>query len=162
MSPLTKIICYHHDHRRNQKLSAPSGDPDRTLSSALSREFILHPFSIDTIQCFFSKLQKYLDLSFLAFLSPSNKLIHRHIFPLTVAPRQTLFRSPDVVLTRAAGLNTFNIRYKLHCLSLWLLLLNLGAVGLTSRLLYHFKLVSPVVGRRVLFERKTRRSKSTA
>lgn len=56
---------------------------------------------------------------------------------LPAVPFVTLFRSPDVILTRASGLSTFNVRYKLNCTSLWMCLLHLGFEKIISRLLYH-------------------------
>jgi len=55
---------------------------------------------------------------------------------------QTLFRSPDVGMTRAVGLSTFNVRYKLNCVSLWLCLVYLGVDEITARLQYYVTLVS--------------------
>jgi len=55
---------------------------------------------------------------------------------------QTLFRSPDISMTRAVGLSTFNVRYKLNCVSLWLCVVYLGLDQITARLQYYMTLVS--------------------
>ena len=55
---------------------------------------------------------------------------------------QTAFRSPDIGLSRVVGLSTFNVRYKLNCLSLWMCLLQMGHENLVARLMYYIGLVS--------------------
>lgn len=63
---------------------------------------------------------------------------------LPAVPFVTLFKSPDVMLTRAAGLSTFNVRYKLNCLSLWMCLQHLGFDKITARLQYHSHLAKTI------------------
>jgi len=45
-------------------------------------------------------------------------------------------------MTRAVGLSTFNVRYKLNCISLWLCVVYLGLDQITARLQYYMTLVS--------------------
>jgi len=45
-------------------------------------------------------------------------------------------------MTRAVGLSTFNVRYKLNCVSLWLCVVYLGLDQITARLQYYMTLVS--------------------
>jgi len=47
-----------------------------------------------------------------------------------------------VALTRVVGLSTFNVRYKLNCISLWLCVIYLGLDQVTARLQYYMTLVS--------------------
>jgi len=44
-------------------------------------------------------------------------------------------------MTRAVGLSTFNVRYKLNCMSLWLCVVYLGQDQITARLQYYMTLV---------------------
>ena len=55
---------------------------------------------------------------------------------------QTLYKTSDPVLARSAGLATFNARYKLICLPLWVCLQNLGHEGVVARVQYSIELVS--------------------
>jgi hypothetical protein len=68
--------------------------------------------------------------------------VNINVFPLTIVKYQTVFRSPDIVLSRMVGLSTFNVRYKLNCLSLWMCLLHLGHDNVVARLMYYAGLVS--------------------
>jgi len=61
---------------------------------------------------------------------------------LPAVPFVTLFRSPDVMLTRAASLSTFNVRYKLNCVSLWMCTVSLGHDNILARLHYHTHLAT--------------------
>ena len=45
-------------------------------------------------------------------------------------------------MTRAVGLSTFNVHYKLNCVSLWLSMVYLGLDQVTARLQYYMELVS--------------------
>jgi len=45
-------------------------------------------------------------------------------------------------MTRAVGLSTFNVHYKLNCISLWLCVVYLGLDRITARLQYYMALVS--------------------
>jgi len=45
-------------------------------------------------------------------------------------------------MTRAVGLSTFNVRYKLNCISMWLCVVHLGLDQITARLQYYMTLVS--------------------
>jgi len=48
-------------------------------------------------------------------------------------------------MTRAVGLSTFNVRYKLNCVSLWLSVIYLGLDQITARLQYYVELVGTVL-----------------
>jgi hypothetical protein len=61
---------------------------------------------------------------------------------LPAVPHVTLYKTSDVALARAAGLATFNARYKLNCLPLWVCLQNLGHEGVVARIQYSMELVS--------------------
>ena len=72
---------------------------------------------------------------------PTNATHHYH------PPTQTLFRSPDMVLTRMVGLSIFNVRYKLNYIALWLCIITLGYHKTVARLYFHTNLVSlPLCG----------------
>ncbi|ESO89261.1 hypothetical protein LOTGIDRAFT_52276, partial [Lottia gigantea] len=49
-------------------------------------------------------------------------------------PYSTLFKTPDPTLAHCAGLNHFNPRLKLSCLSIWICLQSLGHDGIVSRI----------------------------
>jgi hypothetical protein len=75
-----------------------------------------------------------------ATLANSATLHLGHWLRLPAIPLVTLFRSPDVTMTRVVGLSTFNVRYKLNCFSLWMCLINLGHDRIAARLQYYTSL----------------------
>ncbi|ESO02316.1 hypothetical protein HELRODRAFT_94509 [Helobdella robusta] len=66
---------------------------------------------------------------------------------LPALPFVTLFRSPDIVLSRLVALSTFNVRFKLNCTPLWLSILNLGYYKTLARFQFHYKVATMIYNR---------------